>query len=126
MLKPKCFIVLRSWILDGSDLLFCHFRSVFVYSTLLAFFILVLIVLNLSCIDVRLICNWHFIRFFTFEHFVSLFTLFFIKPCPLDRTSKMSVCALAHERFWDNKAECDDAERKYYLKLSGAKVHQIP
>jgi len=34
---------------------------------------------------------------------------------------KMSVCALAHERFWDNKAECDDAERKYYLKLSGAK-----
>ena len=38
----------------------------------------------------------------------------------------MSVCALAHERFWDNKAECDDAERKYYLKLSGAKVELKP
>lgn len=33
----------------------------------------------------------------------------------------MALNGLASERFWDNKAECDDAERKYYLKLSGAK-----
>jgi len=37
----------------------------------------------------------------------------------------MALNGLASERFWDNKAECDDAERKYYLKLSGAKVDGI-
>jgi len=26
---------------------------------------------------------------------------------------------LAHEKFWSNKAECDDAEKKYYTKLYG-------
>ena len=26
---------------------------------------------------------------------------------------------LAQEQFWANKAECDDAERKYYQKLYG-------
>merc|ERR1711936_1246210 len=29
---------------------------------------------------------------------------------------------LAQEQFWANKAECDDAERKYYQKLYGKKV----
>jgi hypothetical protein len=36
----------------------------------------------------------------------------------------MAMNGLAHERFWDNKAECEDAEKKYQLKLSGAKVEQ--
>ena len=31
---------------------------------------------------------------------------------------------LAQEQFWANKAECDDAERKYYQKLYG-KVRQF-
>ena len=33
----------------------------------------------------------------------------------------MALNGLASERFWDNKSECDEAEKKYYLKLSGAK-----
>ena len=31
---------------------------------------------------------------------------------------------LAQEKFWSNKAECDDAERKYYQNLYG-KVRPI-
>jgi hypothetical protein len=34
----------------------------------------------------------------------------------------MALNGLASEKFWDNKSECDDAEKRYYLKLSGAKV----
>jgi hypothetical protein len=34
----------------------------------------------------------------------------------------MALNGLASEKFWDNKSECDEAEKKYYLKLSGAKV----
>lgn len=30
--------------------------------------------------------------------------------------------ALASERFWENKAECDDAEKNYILSLNPAKV----
>ena len=30
--------------------------------------------------------------------------------------------ALASERFWDNKAECDDAEKNYVLSLNSGKV----
>lgn len=33
----------------------------------------------------------------------------------------MSLNALAQEKFWANKAECEDAEKAYYMKLSGAK-----
>jgi len=32
---------------------------------------------------------------------------------------------LAQEQFWANKAECDDAERKYYQKLYGKKDNSI-
>jgi len=31
----------------------------------------------------------------------------------------MAVQHLAHERFWSNKAECEDAEARYYAKLYG-------
>ena len=34
----------------------------------------------------------------------------------------MSLQALAQEKFWANKAECEDAEKAYYMRLSGAKV----
>jgi len=33
----------------------------------------------------------------------------------------MSLQALAQEKFWANKAECEDAEKAYYMRLSGAK-----
>lgn len=33
----------------------------------------------------------------------------------------MSLEALAQEKFWANKAECEDAEKAYYIKRSGAK-----
>merc|ERR1712127_1013866 len=34
----------------------------------------------------------------------------------------MSLAALAQEKFWENKAQCEDAEKAYYSMLSGAKV----
>jgi hypothetical protein len=34
----------------------------------------------------------------------------------------MSLQTLAQEKFWSNKAECDDAEKNYQMRLSGAKV----
>jgi len=34
----------------------------------------------------------------------------------------MSLQALAQEKFWANKAECEDAEKAYYMRLSGAKA----
>ncbi len=34
----------------------------------------------------------------------------------------MSLQGLAQEKFWANKAECEDAEKAYYMRLSGAKV----
>ena len=34
----------------------------------------------------------------------------------------MSLQALAQEKFWANKAECEDAEKAYHMRLSGAKV----
>jgi len=34
----------------------------------------------------------------------------------------MSLAALAQEKFWENKAQCEDAEKAYYMRLSGAKV----
>merc|ERR1739848_973022 len=36
--------------------------------------------------------------------------------------STMSLAALAQERFWENKAQCEDAEKAYYMRLSGAKA----
>jgi len=33
----------------------------------------------------------------------------------------MSLAALAQEKFWENKAQCEDAEKAYYMRLSGAK-----
>lgn len=33
----------------------------------------------------------------------------------------MSLAALAQEKFWENKAQCEDAEKAYYSRLSGAK-----
>merc|ERR1712029_492368 len=33
----------------------------------------------------------------------------------------MSLAALAQEKFWENKAQCEDAEKAYYVRLSGAK-----
>jgi len=33
----------------------------------------------------------------------------------------MSLQALAQEKFWANKAECEDAEKAYHMRLSGAK-----
>merc|ERR1712004_650480 len=30
--------------------------------------------------------------------------------------------ALAQEKFWENKAQCEDAEKAYYMRLSGAKA----
>merc|ERR1712047_155026 len=40
-------------------------------------------------------------------------------------TKVMSLQALAQEKFWANKAECEDAEKAYYMRLSGAKVDGI-
>merc|ERR1711953_1059652 len=37
-------------------------------------------------------------------------------------TKVMSLQALAQEKFWANKAECEDAEKAYYMRLSGAKA----
>merc|ERR1712018_188651 len=37
----------------------------------------------------------------------------------------MSLQALAQEKFWANKAECEDAEKAYHMRLSGAKVDNI-
>lgn len=37
----------------------------------------------------------------------------------------MSLAALAQEKFWENKAQCEDAEKAYYSRLSGAKVDKI-
>ena len=34
----------------------------------------------------------------------------------------MSLAALAQEKFWENKAQCEDAEKAFYTRLSGAKV----
>merc|ERR1712241_62419 len=34
----------------------------------------------------------------------------------------MSLAALAQEKFWENKAQCEDAEKAYYMGLSGAKA----
>merc|ERR1711872_823821 len=39
------------------------------------------------------------------------------------RTSKMS--GLVFENYWQNKAACEDAERAYYMKLSGCKVDNL-
>jgi len=36
----------------------------------------------------------------------------------------LDLKALASERFWENKAECDDAEKKYVLSLNSAKVDE--
>merc|ERR1711962_36000 len=36
--------------------------------------------------------------------------------------STMSLAALAQEKFWENKAQCEDAEKAYYMRLSGAKA----
>lgn len=33
----------------------------------------------------------------------------------------MSLEALAQEKFWDNKAQCEDAENAFHARLSGAK-----
>ena len=41
-----------------------------------------------------------------------------VSPVPL----KLTMAALAQENIWFNKAQCDDAERMYFEKLSGAKV----
>jgi len=38
----------------------------------------------------------------------------------------MSPQALAQEKFWANKAECEDAEKAYYMRLSGAKGSSSP
>jgi len=38
----------------------------------------------------------------------------------------MSLQALAQEKFWANKAECEDAEKAYYMRLSGAKGSSSP
>jgi len=35
------------------------------------------------------------------------------------------MAALAQENIWFNKAQCDDAERMYFEKLSGAKVDNL-
>jgi len=37
----------------------------------------------------------------------------------------MSLQALAQEKFWANKAECEDAEKAYYMRLSGAKTAAV-
>merc|ERR1712008_493633 len=37
----------------------------------------------------------------------------------------MSLAALAQEKFWENKVQCEDAEKAYYSRLSGAKVDKI-
>merc|ERR1712018_214352 len=34
----------------------------------------------------------------------------------------MSLAALAQEKFWENKAQCEDAEKAFYMRLSGAKA----
>ena len=34
----------------------------------------------------------------------------------------MAAAALAQENIWFNKAQCEDAEKLYFEKLSGAKV----
>jgi len=34
----------------------------------------------------------------------------------------MSLEALAQEKFWDNKAQCEDAENAFHARLSGAKA----
>merc|ERR1712062_854583 len=41
-------------------------------------------------------------------------------------TKVMSLQALAQEKFWANKAECEDAEKAYYMRLSGAKGSSSP
>jgi len=38
----------------------------------------------------------------------------------------MSLQGLAQEKFWANKAECEDAEKAYYMRLSGAKGSSSP
>jgi elongation factor 1-delta len=34
----------------------------------------------------------------------------------------MSLAALAQEKFWENKAQCEDAENAFHMGLSGAKA----
>merc|ERR1712018_470262 len=34
----------------------------------------------------------------------------------------MSLAALAQEKFWENKAQCEDAEKAFYMRLSGARA----
>merc|ERR1712212_206338 len=36
--------------------------------------------------------------------------------------STMSLAALAQEKFWENKAQCEDAEKAFHMGLSGAKA----
>merc|ERR1711971_43540 len=36
--------------------------------------------------------------------------------------STMSLAALAQEKFWENKAQCEDAEKAFHMRLSGAKA----
>ena len=43
----------------------------------------------------------------------------------LSSISFSTMAALAQENIWYNKSQCEEAERLYYEKLSGAKVIHI-
>ena len=53
---------------------------------------------------------------------VSIIFLFFTSLGTFIFRCIMSLAALAQEKFWENKAQCEDAEKAYYSRLSGAKV----
>merc|ERR1711874_480975 len=46
----------------------------------------------------------------------------FFKALYYNLNSTMSLAALAQEKFWENKAQCEDAEKAFYMGLSGAKA----
>merc|ERR1711874_336465 len=46
----------------------------------------------------------------------------FFKALYYNLNSTMSLAALAQEKFWENKAQCEDAEKAFYMRLSGAKA----
>ena len=67
----------------------------------------------------------NYISNFSPKVFLNIFRSFSVCPeplKPLKTRRKMAAAALAQENIWFNKAQCEDAEKLYFEKLSGAKV----
>ena len=64
----------------------------------------------------------NFYEVIVFDLFICTYVFVFIYLGTFIFGCIMSLAALAQEKFWENKAQCEDAEKAYYSRLSGAKV----